>query len=631
MHRLHRLGSSLAHLCVGVVLAIASSLAKVYNELIVVQRYNLCVDQTPNLHIISSQNKKKYSKLIFRLNTLYKSIYKSISNRGIGVLLTAVLCIVFAGVWIPDSAIKYGARVFIWCFYTLSEQPTVYWFVPLVGFAGISPDKARQCIDIIIEYLRVSGQEQSKKHGKERQKDAIQDEIDNIDSEEVIPISKDWESASTMLRENIDAIVETVRSHPDKTVGLMIEDVDRLSRAPPFEAAVFLWVLSRFDVVFYFGNWGYFDFSDPYQQLIIFHALVGSRDEYNSIIERTSSGQKGVKEAGGFPGKAPFGYSKPTADDETNDNNHSNKLEINEQQAEVITQAVDEILATEDPVVQSIYDDLSDEAELEDFPEYGSFFSILRNEKYTGDLEHDDEIVGQIPQIISDEEYKRVINKIGKPDNSENDDLDHSLRSIIERFGIDGSIQLFDIIKGRCPKCGGDVDTKGSDTRWGHRVLNYECIGAATNSQEAIDDECEDSGETDTDGADVDDNEATADGCEFSGPLLNEPFLQQWEPGLPIVCPRCQTPADEDDWSKSDGKISAVEQTCDACGLWYSADVNTEYDSVIERGMDHSDHAIRWFDDTNRDSEDTDSQDEQSTDSVDTDSDSTQGNFDDFE
>jgi hypothetical protein len=385
-------------------------------------------------------------------------------------------------------------------------------------------------------------------------------------------------------------------------------------------------------VVFYFGNWGYFDFSDPYQQLIIFHALVSSRDEYNSILKRTSSGQKGVKEDGGFPGKAPFGYSKPGSNDDTNDDNQSNKLEINEQQAEVITQAVDTILATEDPVIRPIYDDLSDEyeAEIEDFPEYSSFFGILRNEKYTGDLEHDGEVVGHIPPIISNEEYERVIDKIGKPDNSENDDLDHALQSIIERFGIDGSIQLFDIIKGRCPECGGDVDTKGSDTRWGHRVLRYECIGAATDSQEATDGECEDSEETDTDEADADDSEATADGCGFSGPLLSRSFLQQWEPGLPIVCPRCQTPADEDDWTRVDDKIGVVEQTCDACGLWYSADVNTEYDSDIERGMDHPDHAIRWFDDTNSDSEDTDSQDEQSTDAEDTDSDSTQGNIDDF-
>ncbi|RJX48192.1 recombinase family protein [Halonotius pteroides] len=427
-------------------------------------------------------------------------------NHLIGVTLTAVLCIVFAGVWIPDTAIKYGVRDLIWCFYNLSEQLTIYWFAPLVGFAGISPDKARQRIDIIIEYIRVSGQEQSKKHGKERQKDAIQDEMDNIDSEEVIPVSKDWESASTMLRENIDEIVETVRSHPEKTVGLMIEDVDRLSRAPPFEAAVFLWVLSRFDVVFYFGNWGYFDFSDPYQQLIIFHALVGARDEYNSIIERTSSGQKGVKEDGGFPGKAPFGYSKPDTKDDASDDNQSNKLEINEQQAEVINQAIDRILSTADPVVSSIYDDLSDkyEAKIEDFPEYASFFYILRNKKYTGDLEHDDEVVGHIPQIISNEEYERVIDKIGKPDNSENDDLDHALESIIERFGIDGSIQLFDIIKGRCPECGGDVDTEGSDKRWGHRVLSYECIGAATDSQEAIDGGCEDSRETDIDSHDTD-------------------------------------------------------------------------------------------------------------------------------
>jgi len=348
-----------------------------------------------------------------------------------------------------------------------------------------------------------------------------------------------------------------------------------------------------------------------------FFALYRSRQDYNSIIERTSSGQKSIKMEGGFPGQTPFGYSKIDKED--------HELEINKQQAAVIQKAVERILSVEDPTVRPIWEDLKDEyaTDIEYFPAYGSFLHILRSKKYTGENTHDGEVVGQIPEIISNDDYERVIEKIGKPDNKKNDDLDHVLESIIDRFGIDGSIDLFDIIKGQCPECGGDVKTKGSAERWGHRVLNYKCIGATSNTQEATENKSESSCEADNDKADQDDDETTKEGCGFDEPLLSRSFLQKWERGLPIVCPRCQTSADEDDWKKSDTKINAVEQTCDECGLWYSADVGIEYDSPVQRGMDFPEHAIRIFDDTGEDS-DNEKRNNESEDSKETNPDSNQ-------
>jgi len=143
---------------------------------------------------------------------------------------------------------------------------------------------------------------------------------------------------------------------------------------------------------------------------------------------------------GGFPGQTPFGYSKIDKKD--------HELEINKQQAAVIQKAVERILSGEDPAVQPIWEDLQKEyaAGLEYFPAYGSLLHILRSKKYTGEITHDGEVVGHIPQIISKDDYERVIEKIGTPDNEKNDELDHVLRSIIDRFGIDGSINLFDIM-----------------------------------------------------------------------------------------------------------------------------------------------------------------------------------------
>ena len=563
--------------------------------------------------LFSSIKLSQYKPLIDRLNNLYKNCEKRVSNKPIGLLLTSLLCIVFAGIWILDTSIKYGARDVISLFYTTVQQPSIHWYLPLLGFAGLDPDNVRDRIDVIIEYVRVSSKNQSDKSGKQRQKNKLNEEISNIDYEYKEEVSDDWESASTMLRKNIDEILENVRKYPDKTVALMLETTDRLSRAPPFEAATFLWILSNFDVIVYIGDQGYFDFSDPNQQMMAFFALYRSRQEFNKIKERTSSGQKQVKEAGGLPHQTPFGYSKV---DQSTGNTKSHEVEINKQEAKVITKAVDRILEAEDPVVKTIWNDLQDkhEDDVENFPEYPACFPILRNEKYTGEVKHSGEVVGHIPQIISTEDYECVIEKIGKRESNANDELDHVLQSVIERFGIDGSIQLFDIIKGQCPECGGDIKTNGSVKRWGHRVLNYECIEADSESEEATEDECENDHKSNLDKGDGDDSKSTEDECDFSGPLLDESFLQKWDTGLPIVCPRCQTPADKEDWKQSNTRIDVVEQTCDECGLWYSADVSTDYNFLVERGMDFPDHAIRLFNDANSNGDSDEESDEENND-----------------
>jgi len=514
----------------------------------------------------------------------------------------------------------------------MAEQLSAFWFLPLLGYVGIDSDKVRDRIDLVIKYVRVSSEEQSDKSGKQRQNESLDDEIEKIDCEKSIKISKDWESASTMLRENIDEIVETVREHPDKTIALMIENVDRLSRAPPFEAAVFLWVLSRLDVIFYFDDLGYYDFSDPHQQLTAFFELYRSRQDYNNIKERTSSGRRQIKENNGLPHRAPFGYDKIDSSDDTD--NH--QVEINEQQAGIIIEAVERILSVEDPTIKSIWEDLKEEYEnkVESFPSYQKLLRTLRNKKITGEIIHKGEVIGQIPQIISTEDYEAVIESIGIPDNSENEELDHSLQSIIDRFGVDGSIHLFDIIKGRCPECGGDVKTRGSAKRWGHRTLKYKCIGSNHDPDDTGKDAWKDSEEVNDAETNDDGTVETEQGCGFSGPLLSGSFLRRWDGGLPIVCPRCQSPADENDWQRSNTKIDAVEQTCDECGLWYSADVGIEYDSPVERGLDVPQHAIRWFDD---DDTDTDAEmnsdnasNNESNNSTDTDTDDCQQKFDSF-
>jgi len=456
----------------------------------------------------------------------------------------------------------YSSGFSTWFHYRLPHKWWIFWVLPLIGFAGIDFDEAKERVDKVIKYLRVSSESQQDKSGKNRQQNPIQKEIEKLDVEEEVTIADDWESARTMLRENIEGILDIVSEDEDPTYCLMLEDVDRLSRAEPFEACVFFWIAKEHGLIFYFDNMGYFDFSDPGQQLAAFFGLYQSRRELLKISERTSTGQKDVKEDGGLPGPAPYGYEKE--DD-------SNIIHICEKEAEIIRDGVTIFLDTHDAVA-AVWRELNEKYN-DTVPSYATFLNILRRELYTGKILHEGEVAGECPPIISDEEFEAIQQVVGEKSREQRDEeLDHALKSVIKRFGVDTSLNLFDVIKGRCPDCGGDVETWGSTKRWGHRVLRYRC---------------------------------EEENCDFEGPLLSEKVLQRWGNKLPITCPLCQTPANKDDWKKSKTKIKGIEQTCDECGCEYSIDLTEECMDDLKRGLEFPEYAIRWFTSERADNEES--------------------------
>jgi DNA invertase Pin-like site-specific DNA recombinase len=521
---------------------------------------------------------------ILGLYTLYPYQYKGSSKTAIPVAISAFLTGLYiayinvALIWVIEGSCT-------WVFYhetllsltelqaagpnpSLEQSPIWdWWFVwglPLLGFTGIGFDEVENRIDKVIKYIRVSSESQQDKYGKDRQRGPLEKEVKKLDPEESITIADDWESARTMLRGNIENILETVSADDESTYCLMLEDVDRLSRADPFEACMFFWLLNENDVIIYFANLGYFDLSEPGQQLSIFFGLYQSRKEYNKIAERTSAGQREVKENGGLPGPAPFGYEKE--DD-------SHVIEICEEEAEIIETGVNNLLNAGGPI-SAVWRELNEEYG-ERCPTYSTFLNILRREMYTGEIRHEGEVVSECPTIIPRETLQQIQEILDDQtkETVEDEELDPVLKTVIERFGIEPSIELLDVIKGKCPDCGGDVKTWGSTERWGHRVRRYQC---------------------------------KEEGCTFQGPLLSEDVLQQWEGTLPLTCPICQTPADDDEWRQSKTKINAIEQTCNSCSHEYSVDLTEESTNKLRRGLELPDCAISLF-------EDDDEEDGQST------------------
>lgn len=468
----------------------------------------------------------------------------------------------------------------------------------MFGFADLDFEEAHEKIDKVIKYLRVSDENQKDKSGKPRQEDSLDNEIERLGVDDPIVIADEWESASTMLRANIEKIIDIVEEDEDSRYCLMLEDIDRLSRAEPFEACVFFWIMKEYDVIVYFDTMGYFDFSDPNQQLMAFFGLYQSRQDYNKLRERTTGGQKDVKEKGGLPNQAPYGYFKKKG---------SNVIYKNEGEASLIRDGVT-ILLNNDVSIKKAYSEIENKYKDTDVnvPHYTTFLQIIRRELYTGKIKHDGEVVGECPVIISEAEFNALQERLGSNSSEQiEEQFDHVLNSVIERFGVDASLKLFDIIKGRCLECGGDVDTWGSDKRWGHRVLRYKCV----KEKKPGNPKSESQPGTPNGGEDNDED----DGCGFVGPLLTEKILQRWENKIPIVCPLCQTPADDDKWVTSESKQGAIEQTCDECGRVYSIDLTDKYKDALKRGMDFPEYAIRWFrgqikdEDTEEDDDDSES------------------------
>lgn len=505
------------------------------------------------------------AKLNTRLYSLYTSCLNSPSITGIPALLGSFLCVLISA-YIVQAAFGADSAVITEVIRVFTD--TTYWPIfTLTGFFDLNIEEVEDHIDIAIKYIRVSSEPQDDQHGKERQNSSLEPVIENLNTNKVIEISKDWESAATMLRANIDEIINIAKRHPDQTVCLMIEDFDRLSRANICEAATFLWIMTQYDVLFYFDSMGYFDFNDPDQQLMALFGMYQARQEYNKITERTDKGQLDEKKGGGFPAQAPFGFTKRDEDDDVDDD-VDNKLYLDEEEASVIRKAASELLNT-DRSFSDVYNDLEDEHETSDVNLISKqqLKSKFTDPKYVGKLIHNGEHVGHCPQILSEEQFEELSNRFGSDKtSSENEQLDHALTSVVDRFGIDASLELFDVIKGRCPDCGGDVETWGSEERWGHRVVRYRCV----NEQHP------DSGE--------DEN-----GCGFQGPLLTGEFLRKFQSTVPILCPLCQTPTNDDEWKSDPAAIDAIQQTCDECGLSFSLSAS---DDCVERGFEFPEYAI---------------------------------------
>lgn len=505
---------------------------------------------------------------------LYQYTLKRIRNTGIPRSLIVLLF----GAYALTAAFMYQEGMVNWCFYKILNPDSPGWVVVTLGIAK-SREDVTHLIDRVLIYPRVSSPGQEEGTSLEEQNNTLREEAEAVvDKDDIFIIGNEWESARTMLRENIDEIVAQVRNSEERYC-LMFRNVDRLTRADPFEAATFCWIMKQNGVILYFSDIGYLDFSDLMQETILMMQFVQARQEYMKIKNRGSEGRKQLKQQGAYPAKPPFGYDKDDDD----------SLIRNDIEAEIIQRGAalaiegDEELGVEPGNVSDVHDQLENEYDEEDMPAYKTLLDSFRREIYTGKLKHNGEVVAECPKILSEETFSKLQDTIGERTSEADDhELDHALKQVIDWFGVDAALDLFEeIIKGKCPKCGGDVKPWGTTERMGHKVKKYRCVNHPGSG---------DNEEGDT----ADDN---IEACDFEGPLLSSKFLREWESSVPLICPACQLPLDDEKWETSVTKLGYIEQTCDYCDTGIAVDLSQD---KFER-MKEIPEGIHFFDCISRD------------------------------
>ena len=76
----------------------------------------------------------------------------------------------------------------------------------------LSVEDVNNLIDAVILYPRVSSQGQEDGTSLDHQNDVLNDEFSKLDTDKKVKIGDEWESARTMVRQNIDTIIKRVRN-----------------------------------------------------------------------------------------------------------------------------------------------------------------------------------------------------------------------------------------------------------------------------------------------------------------------------------------------------------------------------------------------------------------------------------
>lgn len=380
-------------------------------------------------------------------------------------------------------------------------------------------------------YLRSSTDDSDHGAAREHQRKVLERAIDRVDGRQVRTIER-VESGATMDRESLDELAEMAANDRLDVIGVM--NIDRLTRAPPIEAASYYRRLNEHDCLLYSQATQFIDISDVDDYLRLMRQTGFAHKWYKRIMEGTEGSHLETLKDGEYPyGKAPFGFE---VDD--------GEISVREGEREFLYRAFETYKRLENR--QKATRKLNDRREQQgrDLISESQLKTVLSSELCIGRFTFEGNVVHKDPELrVVDEKTFYDVQEITKEraNTTGQSGLPEAIGGFVDRFGVDYLLEVVDTLEPTCPQsgCSGEMEEFGTENVWNLQLQNYRCKE-----------------------------------CSYQGPVLREKELKRIHQVAPLSCPFCQS-TEAFEYDEIPG-MDEYRYTCQRCEQWFKAPVSPD-------------------------------------------------------
>lgn len=333
------------------------------------------------------------------------------------------------------------------------------------------------------------------------------------------------ESGATMDRDSLDEILEMAESNQFDV--LAVRNVDRLSRADPWDTINYLLDLRKAGITLYEHPGRFFDWDNLNDFQLLSQRMFFSREWYERLAEGRREGVFRHLKKGKWPLQAHFGYET----DENRDGSDRN-IYLDDSKGEILYKIFDiyeqtgNISETQRKINTRFKDDLDGELS------YGRLRTVLSSKLCIGQLSYEGVVQNEIRDLkaVPKAKFENVQSILASTSRESPDKIPEPIVDATTKFGIKYVHSILEQISfRRCKNCGGELTPYSKMEIWGIPVEKVRC-----------------------------------ESCDYDGPLISEKEFMEIHMTAPLSCPFCYETGDFE-ISESTHGLEMYEYDCKNC------------------------------------------------------------------
>ena len=478
---------------------------------------------------------------ITRLSTIYTSTNKGTRIWGIPVLIISFLYAVYT----------YGG---ITPLYPPITQDPIWLVLSIFAVGLIAPDEFEGARFVILG--RVSTQAQLRNADFEDRLQPIRDHAIQEQNGEVVKEFTGSESGATMERENLEEILEMAKTGQYDV--LAVRNIDRLSRAEPWETINYLLDLQEAGITLYEDPQQYFSWDDLNDFQLLSQKMFFSREWHQRLSEGRRDGVIKELNKGRWPLKPHLGYQK---DDEAGKKERN--IYFDESKREVLYRIFDIYEKTQN--IAKTFREVEDRfgSEIEEEITKSKVQTVLSSRLCIGQLTYEGTVYHEIDDlaVVSGDKFWNVQSLLESQSRDEPDKIPEPVADVTTKLGIEYAQSILDQISFRqCKKCGGQLKPYSKTELFGIPVEKVRC-----------------------------------EECDYDGPLISAKEYREIHMTAPLSCPFCYQSGNFDVNTSQHG-LNMYKYECGNCDRQFHTSVGP---GKIKRYLNNPDLGINLNEDSN--------------------------------